>query len=39
MKLDTKTYESLLTNPVIPDSLKKELANTARLERWSFIGT
>ena len=39
MKLTETQYNRLIRDPNVPEHLVKELADKAREERWSFIGT
>lgn len=39
MNLTDAQYNALLKNPIVPETLKKELANNARESSWVFIGT
>jgi len=39
MKITDIQCNQFLQNPNVPQDLKKELANKAIEERWSFVGT
>lgn len=39
MTITEQEYQNLLSNPHISDRLREEVANTARLEQWVFVGT
>ena len=39
MKLTAYEYNNLMQNEKVPDDLKRELASTALIENWLFVGT